>query len=40
MTVQFRHIMLMIKDVPAAANFYSSGVGLEMALLHKKGIRR
>ena len=33
MTVQFRHIMLMIKDVPAAANFYSSGLDLEITKL-------
>jgi predicted enzyme related to lactoylglutathione lyase len=30
MTVQFRHVMLMVKDVPAAAMFYSSGLGLEI----------
>lgn len=33
MTVQFRHIMLMVRDVPAAAQFYSSGLGLEITKL-------
>lgn len=33
MTVQFRHVMLMVKDVPAAANFYSTGLGLEITKL-------
>jgi predicted enzyme related to lactoylglutathione lyase len=28
MTIQFRHIMLMIKDVPAAVKFYQEGLGL------------
>lgn len=28
MTIQFRHIMLMIKDVPAAVKFYEEGLGL------------
>jgi len=28
MTIQFRHIMLMIKDVPAAVKFYQAGLGL------------
>jgi VCBS repeat-containing protein len=28
MTIQFRHIMLMIKDVPAAVKFYQDGLGL------------
>ena len=30
MTVQFRHIMLMVKDVPAAAKFYNEGLDLEI----------
>ena len=33
MTVQFRHIMLMVKDVPSAANFYSEGLDLEITKL-------
>ncbi len=28
MNIQFRHIMLMIKDVPAAVKFYQEGLGL------------
>lgn len=28
MTIQFRHIMLMFKDVPAAVKFYQEGLGL------------
>jgi predicted enzyme related to lactoylglutathione lyase len=28
MTIQFRHVMLMIKDVPAAVKFYQEGLGL------------
>jgi catechol 2,3-dioxygenase-like lactoylglutathione lyase family enzyme len=28
MTIQFRHIMLMIQDVPAAVKFYQEGLGL------------
>jgi predicted enzyme related to lactoylglutathione lyase len=28
MTIQFRHIMLMIKDVPTAVKFYQEGLGL------------
>lgn len=28
MTAQFRHIMLMVKDVPAAVQFYGEGLGL------------
>ena len=30
MTMQFRHIMLMVKDVPAAVKFYHEGLGLEI----------
>jgi predicted enzyme related to lactoylglutathione lyase len=30
MTIQFRHIMLMIKDVPAAVKFYQEGLGLKV----------
>ncbi len=30
MTIQFRHIMLMVKDVPAAIKFYNEGLGLEI----------
>ncbi|CAN1212013.1 VOC family protein [Tumidithrix helvetica PCC 7403] len=33
MAVQFRHIMLMVKDVPATTQFYSSGLGLEITKL-------
>ncbi len=33
MTAQFRHVMLMIKDVPAAAIFYSQGLDLEVTKL-------
>lgn len=28
MTTQFRHIMLMVKDVPTAVQFYREGLGL------------
>ncbi len=28
MTVQFRHIMLMVTDIPAAVKFYNEGLGL------------
>jgi predicted enzyme related to lactoylglutathione lyase len=30
MTAQFRHIMLMVKDVPATVKFYSEGLGLNV----------
>jgi predicted enzyme related to lactoylglutathione lyase len=33
MTTQFRHIMLMVKDVPAAAQFYNLGLDLEVTKL-------
>ncbi len=33
MTAQFRHIMLMVKDVPAAAQFYNLGLDLEVTKL-------
>jgi catechol 2,3-dioxygenase-like lactoylglutathione lyase family enzyme len=28
MAAEFRHVMLMVKDVPAAVKFYSEGLGL------------
>ncbi|MBR8835712.1 MAG: VOC family protein [Stigonema ocellatum SAG 48.90 = DSM 106950] len=28
MTAEFKHVMLMVKDVPAAVKFYSEGLGL------------
>jgi predicted enzyme related to lactoylglutathione lyase len=30
MTTQFRHIMLMVEDVPAAVEFYHQGLGLKV----------
>lgn len=28
MTIQFKYVMLMVKDIPAAVKFYSEGLGL------------
>ncbi len=30
MAVQFKHIMLMVKDIPATVKFYSEGLGLKI----------
>lgn len=30
MAVQFKHIMLMVKDIPATVKFYSQGLGLKV----------
>lgn len=30
MAVQFKHIMLMVKDIPATVKFYSEGLGLKV----------
>jgi predicted enzyme related to lactoylglutathione lyase len=30
MKAEFKHIMLMVKDIPAAVNFYSKGLGLKI----------
>ena len=30
MTAQFKHIMLMVKDIPATVKFYSEGLGLKV----------
>ena len=30
MAVQFKHIMLMVKDIPGTVKFYSEGLGLEV----------
>ncbi len=32
MTAKFKHIMLMVKDVPAAVKFYSEGLGLKVKM--------
>ncbi|MGK7951243.1 MAG: VOC family protein [Xenococcaceae cyanobacterium] len=32
MTAKFKHIMLMVKDIPSAVKFYSEGLGLEVKM--------
>ena len=32
MVVQFKHIMLMVKDIPATVKFYSEGLGLKVIM--------
>ena len=32
MAAQFKHIMLMVKDIPASVKFYSEGVGLPVKM--------
>ncbi|MGK7945927.1 MAG: VOC family protein [Microcystaceae cyanobacterium] len=32
MTAQFKHIMLMVKDIPTAVKFYSEGLGLTVKM--------
>ncbi len=32
MTIQFKHIMLMVKDIPATVKFYSEGLGLNVIM--------
>ncbi len=32
MAVQFKHIMLMVKDIPATVKFYSEGLGLKVIM--------
>lgn len=32
MAAHFKHIMLMVKDIPAAVKFYSEGLGLEVKM--------
>ena len=32
MTTKFKHIMLMVKDIPTAVKFYSEGLGLKVKM--------
>ena len=32
MAVEFKHIMLMVKDIPATVKFYSEGLGLKVIM--------
>lgn len=32
MTAQFKHVMLMVKDIPATVKFYSEGLGLPVKM--------
>ena len=32
MTAKFKHIMLMVKDIPTAVKFYSEGLGLKVKM--------
>lgn len=32
MTAEFRHVMLMVKDIPATVKFYSEGLGLKVKM--------
>ncbi len=32
MTAQFKHIMLMVKDIPSSVQFYSEGLGLTVKM--------
>jgi len=32
MAAEFKHVMLMVKDIPASVKFYSEGLGLPIKL--------
>jgi len=32
MTAEFKHVMLMVKDIPATVKFYSEGLGLQVRM--------